>query len=108
MKDKNSFSVLGHLKIRCLSDRIGFGLQLGFVFITKKVFIGKAVLVGAFSVVLPGSILNNFSSTAAYSVIYKTIKEGFYHSNLYKKISLKRRNLKQMKMMYSSVSKIKK
>ena len=74
----------------------------------KKVFIGKAVLVGAFSVVLPGSILNNFSSTAAYSVIYRTIKEGFYHSNLYKKISLKRRNLKQMKMMYSSVSKIKK
>ena len=74
----------------------------------KKVYIGKAVLVGAFSVVLPGSILNNFSSTAAYSVIYKTIKEGFYHSNLYKKISLKRRNLKQMKMMYSSVSKVKK
>ena len=74
----------------------------------KKVFIGKAVLVGAFSVVLPGSILNNFSSTAAYSVIYKTIKEGFYHSNLYKKISLKRRNLKRMKMMYSSVSKVKK
>ena len=28
----------------------------------KKVYIGKAVLVGAFSVVLPGSILNNFSS----------------------------------------------
>ena len=74
----------------------------------KKVYIGKAVLVGAFSVVLPGSILNNFSSTAAYSVIYKTIKEGFYHSNLYKKISLKRRNLKRMKMMYSKVSKVKK
>ena len=74
----------------------------------KKVYIGKAVLVGAFSVVLPGSILNNFSSTAAYSVIYKTIKEGFYHSNLYKKISLKRRNLKQMKMMYNKVSKLKK
>ena len=74
----------------------------------KKVYIGKAVLVGAFSVVLPGSILNNFSSTAAYSVIYKTIKEGFYHSNLYKKISLKRRNLKQMKIMYSKVSRVKK
>ena len=74
----------------------------------KKVYIGKAVLVGAFSVVLPGSILNNFSSTAAYSVIYKTIKEGFYHSNLYKKISLKRRNLKQMKIMYNKISKVKK
>ncbi len=74
----------------------------------KKVYIGKAVLVGAFSIILPGSILNNFSSTAAYSVIYRTIKEGFYHSNLYKKISLKRRNLKQMKMMYNKVSKLKK
>tara|TARA_B100001057_G_scaffold489427_1_gene575674 strand:- start:1198 stop:1776 length:579 start_codon:yes stop_codon:yes gene_type:complete len=74
----------------------------------KKVYIGKAVLVGAFSIILPGSILNNFSSTAAYSVIYRTIKEGFYHSNLYKKISLKRRNLKQMKMMYNKVSKVKK
>ncbi len=74
----------------------------------KKVYIGKAVLVGAFSVILPGSILKNFSSTAAYSVIYKMIKEGFYYSNLYKKISLKRRNLKQMKIMYSKVSKIKK
>lgn len=50
--------------------------------ISRKIQIGKSVLIGTFSVILPGSKLEDFSSVAAYSVVYTKINKGiFYNPN---------------------------
>lgn len=65
--------------------------------ISKKVIIGEAVLVGSFSVILPGSKLESFSSVAAHCIIFEKVNKGnFLNTNkLGKKIKL--RNYKSMK-----------
>ena len=75
--------------------------------ISKKVHVGKGVLIGAFSLLLPGTTLEDFSSTGAYSLVYKRIKSGHSFSNVItKKEILKKRDLKIMKMKYKKIFKI--
>jgi len=67
----------------------------------KKILIGKAVIVGAFSVLLPGANLGNFSTAGAYSLINKKIPAGYYFSNLItKKENLKKRDLLKLNQIY--------
>ena len=47
----------------------------------KKILFGKASIIGAFSVILPGAEIGDFSTVGAFSLVYKKIKSGFYFSN---------------------------
>lgn len=49
--------------------------------ISNKIIIGKLVLVGAFSIILPGAKIGDYSSIGAYSIIHKKIKSGNYFTN---------------------------
>jgi acetyltransferase-like isoleucine patch superfamily enzyme len=70
----------------------------------KKITIGKAAIIGAFSVILPGSVIGNFSSIGAFSLIHKIIKHGYYFSNFRKSDDiLKKRNLKQLNKKYKKL-----
>jgi acetyltransferase-like isoleucine patch superfamily enzyme len=70
----------------------------------KKITIGKAAIIGAFSIILPGSNIGNFSSVGAFSLIYKTIKHGFYFSNFEKSDGVfKKRNLRQLNKNYKKL-----
>ena len=67
----------------------------------EKIIIGKAVIVGAFSILLPGANMGNFSTAGAYSLINKKIPAGYYFSNLItKKENLKKRDLVKLNKIY--------
>lgn len=67
-----------------------------------KILIGKSVLIGTMSTILPGADIGDFSSVGAYSIIYKKIEEGFYYSNN-NKIVKKKRNLLKIKSLYRKI-----
>lgn len=71
--------------------------------ISNNITIGTMVLVGAFSLVLPGAHLEDYSSAGAYSIINKKIKSGFYFSNFNKKEIFKKRDLKKLKQKYLDI-----
>ncbi len=67
----------------------------------KKIKIGKSVIVGTFSVILPGADMGDFSSAGAFTLITKKIKTGYFFSNLEtKNIKLKKRNLIKLNNIY--------
>ncbi len=67
----------------------------------KKIKIGKSVIVGTFSVILPGANMGDFSSAGAFSLINKKIKSGYFFSNLEtKNTKLKKRNLLKLNNIY--------
>ncbi len=69
-----------------------------------KIRIGKAVIIGSFSVILPGSSIGDFSSAGAFSLINKKIPSGYFFSNLItKKERLKKRNLTKLKKVYKKL-----
>jgi acetyltransferase-like isoleucine patch superfamily enzyme len=68
----------------------------------KGIFIGKNVLIGAMTVILPGAVISNYSSVGALSVVNIKINQGLYYSN-HNKIVIKKRNIKKIK---SEISKI--
>ena len=73
--------------------------------ISKSIKIGKAVLVGSFSVILPGSEIEDFSSIGSHTVVYKKIKKGTFFSKETTKLrdykSMKKRlNILQKKLLY--------
>jgi acetyltransferase-like isoleucine patch superfamily enzyme len=47
----------------------------------KSICIGKNVLIGSMSVLLPGTIIGDYSSIGAFSVIHEKIEQGLYYSN---------------------------
>jgi hypothetical protein len=47
---------------------------------SKKIIIGNSVLVGVFSVILPGAVMEDYSSASAHSVIYKKVEKGYFYS----------------------------
>ncbi len=69
----------------------------------KKILIGKGVIIGSFSLILPGANLKNFSSAGAYSIILKEINSGYFFSNNGKKETLKKRNLKEIQSKYLKI-----
>ena len=67
---------------------------------SDKIKIGKAVLIGNMSCILPGATFEDFSSCSAYSIINFLVKSGhFINGNLKKKI-LYERDLRVMKDKY--------
>jgi acetyltransferase-like isoleucine patch superfamily enzyme len=66
---------------------------------SKKIVIGKAVLIGAMSTILPGANIMDFASVGAYSVVYKKIEKGTYYCN-HNKIIKKKRNLIEMQKKF--------
>tara|TARA_Y100000022_G_scaffold189389_1_gene188642 strand:- start:228 stop:806 length:579 start_codon:yes stop_codon:yes gene_type:complete len=70
-------------------------------YISKKISIGKASIIGPFGVILPGAEVGDFCTVAPYSCIYKKIRSGYYFStvNLSKPI-YKKRNLYKLKKFY--------
>ena len=72
----------------------------------KKILFGKASIIGAFSVILPGAEIGDFSTVGAFSLVYKKIKSGFYFSNFSngKEKNLKR-NLKILKKNFQNLKK---
>jgi len=68
---------------------------------SKKISIGKVVIVGAFSILLPGAKINDFSSIGAFSLLKNNIKSGFFFSNFENENKkLKKRNLSKIKKIY--------
>ena len=59
--------------------------------ISKNIKIGKSVLVGSFSVILPGCVLEDFSSVAAHCIVYDKVKKGNFlnTNNIIKTIKLR-------------------
>ena len=46
----------------------------------KKIIIGKCVLIGTMSLLLPGAHIENFSRVGAFSIVHKKIKSEFFYS----------------------------
>jgi acetyltransferase-like isoleucine patch superfamily enzyme len=59
--------------------------------ISKSIKIGKSVLVGSFSVILPGCVIEDFSSVAAHCIVYDKVKKGNFlnTNNIIKTIKLR-------------------
>ena len=59
--------------------------------ISKSIKIGKSVLVGSFSIILPGCVLEDFSSVAAHCIVYDKVKKGNFlnTNNIIKTIKLR-------------------
>ena len=68
--------------------------------ISKNIKIGKSVLVGSFSVILPGCVLEDFSSVAAHCIVYDKVKKGNFlnNNNIIKTIKLRDFKNMQKKM----------
>jgi galactoside O-acetyltransferase len=71
----------------------------------KKIIIGKCCIVGTFSVLLPGTILGNFSSIGALTIVNKKINEGFFYQSKSRE-KLKKRNVKFFKKLYKEYKKL--
>ena len=100
-------SLSNYVQIFCMSDNYkGSGLSGGTLKKNQRskysesykgpIKIGKCCIVGPFSIILPNSIINNFSSCAAMSIISGTIKKGVFVKN--KKIFNK--NYKKIEKLY--------
>ena len=68
---------------------------------SKKVFIGKCCLIGSMTTILPGTIMQDYSSVGALMVINKKISKGF----CYTKNSLRKRNLNQFIRLHIEIKK---
>jgi len=55
----------------------------------RSIYIGKNVLIGSMSVILPGANIGDYSSIGAFSVVYEKIEKGLYFSNHNKVIKKK-------------------
>jgi len=53
---------------------------------TGDIKIGKACLIGAGSVLLPGAKMNDYSSIGALTVLHKEVKKGYYFSSYNNKL----------------------
>lgn len=53
--------------------------------LNRKIFIGKGVIIGCSSTILPLTVIEDFCRIGAHSLIYKKIKKGYYFSNFGKK-----------------------
>ena len=73
--------------------------------IKKKITIGKCVLVGAMSLLLPGTEIGDFSRIGALSIVLKKIKAGSFYSST---LGLKSINDKKLNSQISKYNKIKK
>ncbi len=69
--------------------------------ISKKINIGKCVLIGSMSIILPGANIKNFSSVGALCIVRKMIPEGFYFSN---RNELKKRDIKKLKKIFRKIN----
>ena len=54
----------------------------------KEVAIGKASIIGPFSIILPGAEIGYFCALGPYSCVYKKIKNGYYVYNSFIKKNL--------------------
>ena len=70
----------------------------------KSIYIGKNVLIGSMSVILPGAVIKDYSSIGAFSVIYEKIEKGLYYSN-HNKIVKKKRDIALIKAKLIKVKK---
>jgi len=70
--------------------------------ISKRIEIGKCVLIGSMSVILPGANIKNFSSVGAFCVVKKIIPEGYYFSSLNE---FKKRDIKKFKNVFRKINK---
>jgi acetyltransferase-like isoleucine patch superfamily enzyme len=70
----------------------------------KKIYIGKNVLIGSMSVILPGAVIKDYSSIGAFSVIYEKIEKGLYYSN-HNKVVKKKRDIALIKAKMIKVKK---
>jgi acetyltransferase-like isoleucine patch superfamily enzyme len=67
--------------------------------VESKILIGKGCLFGAMCLILPGAIIGNFSSFAAFSVIFKRIKKGIFYNKEIKLV----KNLKRIESKFKSL-----
>lgn len=67
--------------------------------VESKILIGKGCLFGAMCLILPGAIIGNFSSFAAFSVILQRVKKGIFFN---KKIKLVK-NLKKIESKFKDL-----
>jgi len=70
----------------------------------KSIHVGKNVMIGSMSVILPGANIEDYSSIGALSIIYKKIPKGLYYSN-YNKIEVRKRDIALMKMKMKKIKK---
>jgi acetyltransferase-like isoleucine patch superfamily enzyme len=68
---------------------------------SKKILIGKCCLVGSLTIILPGTIIHDYSSVGGLMIINKKIPRGFYYS----KKGLRRRKIIKFIELYSKIKK---
>jgi acetyltransferase-like isoleucine patch superfamily enzyme len=70
----------------------------------KNIYLGKNVLIGSMSVILPGAYIDDYSSVGAFSLIHSKIGKGLCYSNQ-NKIKIKKRNVNSMKAKMIKINK---
>jgi len=70
--------------------------------ISKRINIGKCVLIGSMSVLIPGANIKDFSSIGAFCLVNKTVPSGYYFSN---QNELKKRDIKKIKIIFRKINK---
>jgi len=70
----------------------------------RSIYIGKNVLIGSMSVILPGANIGDYSSIGAFSVVYEKIEKGLYFSN-HNKVIKKKRDIDLMKKKMIKIKK---
>ena len=70
----------------------------------KSIYIGKNVLIGSMSVILPGANIGDYSSIGAFSVVYEKIEKGLYFSN-HNKVIKKKRDIDLLKIKMIKIKK---
>ena len=70
---------------------------------SDKIKIGKAVLIGNMSCLLPGAVFEDFSSCSAYSIVNFLVKSGQFINGNFKKKILYQRDLRVMKDKYLKI-----
>ena len=66
--------------------------------VESKILIGKGCLFGAMCLILPGAIVGNFTSFAAFSIIFKRIEKGIFFNK-------KKKIVKNLKKIESKLKK---
>lgn len=72
----------------------------------SKITIGKSVLIGSMSCILPGTVMMDFSSAGAFSLIYGKISKGTFVQSFKNDNIQKKRNFKEISKKFDNINKI--
>jgi len=74
--------------------------------IKKKIIIGKCVLVGTMSLLLPGADIGNFSRIGALSIVHRKIKKESFYSTSTGLKSIRKKKIQSSISKYKKINKL--